>query len=186
MVSFFYLLDQNGCRGVCWLLSAGVKHVTDPGCLTSLCFSPYLRWLQSRCWSFVLVKHLCRRRSRRVCRPWPHKVCIHTIKSCTVGTNHHHSTQRVASVLPHFALSPDNPGFISLLGILVSFLDISPRDRETYQMSLMRPLIEEHLYHSLIGHGKKCLCSNVIDARIGEWCHASWKQAASETQTWQK
>lgn len=44
---------------------------------------------------------------------------------------------------------------------LMSFL-ISPRETETYQMPLMRSLIEEHLYHSLMGHGQKCLCSNVI------------------------
>ncbi len=78
------------------------------------------------------------------------------------------------SVLPHFAtpqtykqpldLSDSatvtvNVGDFIVAWDLVSFL-ISPRERETYQMSLMRSLIEEHLYHSLIGHGKNG--SNVI------------------------
>lgn len=41
-----------------------------------------------------------------------------------------------------------------LAGDLVNLL-ISPVESETYQMSLMRFLIGEHLYHSLMGHGKK-------------------------------
>lgn len=38
-------------------------------------------------------------------------------------------------------------------------------ETETYQMSLMRCLIEEHLYYSLIGHGQKYLDSNVMEGK---------------------
>lgn len=60
-----------------------------------------------------------------------------------------------------------NVGDFILAWDLVSFL-IFPRGRETYQMSLMRSLIEEHLYHSLIGHGKNGCAPMSFDTRIGE------------------
>lgn len=140
----------------------------------------HLHWLQSRCSSFVLVKHL-----REGQGGWadhaPCKVCIRTIKSCTVKTNHYHSTLHVMSLLPHFA-TPNtykqlldlshvvNTGGFILAWDLMSFL-ISPRDRGTYQMYLMRSLIEEYLYHSLIGHGQQCLCSTVI------WYKDRWEES---------
>lgn len=49
-----------------------------------------------------------------------------------------------------------NVGDFILARDLMSSL-MSPREKETYQMSLMRSLIEEHLYHSLIEHGQNCL-----------------------------
>lgn len=57
-----------------------------------------------------------------------------------------------------------------LAGDLVNLL-ISPKERETYQMSLMRSLIEEHLYHLLIGHGKNVCAPVSFDA--GERSHPS-------------
>lgn len=62
-----------------------------------------------------------------------------------------------------------------LAGDLVNLL-ISPAESETYQMSLMRFLIGEHLYHSLMGHGekkkKKHVCTPV-SFPAGERTHAS-------------
>lgn len=155
----------------------------------------HLHWLQSRCLSFVLVKHL-----REGQGGWADhaslKVCIHTINSCTVKTNHYHRTPHVMSLLPNFA-TPQihkhpldlsrtvNIGGFILAWDLMSFL-IFPRDRGTYQMSLMRSLIEEHLYQSLIGHGRQCLSSSVI------WCKDRWedshplKTSYSKTQIQQK
>lgn len=54
---------------------------------------------------------------------------------------------------------------------------MSPGDGEAYQMSfsLMRPLIEEHLFLSLIGHVGAPMS---FDTSVGEWSHASRKQAA--------
>lgn len=133
----------------------------------------HLNWLQGRCSSFVLVKCLCWRRSRRVSvacftqSVHPHYQTLHWYTCTTLQQN-----IACCACTALFWYSPDiqhlnlsDPGNVTasvgdfiLTWVLMSFL-MYPGERGAYQASLMRAVIEEHLYHSL---GQKCQCFNII------------------------